>query len=51
MSTTDPTTTSPAIQPRTNAGPFERARGVASMRTTAMMGTGDSETPTPREST
>jgi hypothetical protein len=40
------TTTSPATQPMAKAEPVERARGVASMRMTAMIGTGLSATPT-----
>ena len=46
-----PSSASPSTQPSTNAGPFERARGVASISTTAMIGTGLSATPTPNEST
>jgi hypothetical protein len=33
-------------QPSANAGPFDRARGVPSMSTIAMIGTGLSATPT-----
>ena len=36
----------PTIQPSANAGPFDRARGVPSMRTIAMIGTGLIATPT-----
>jgi hypothetical protein len=41
-----PTTSNPTIQPNKKAGPFDRARGVPSIRTTAMIGTGLSATPT-----
>src|SRR5215213_9987630 len=44
-STTAPTTPRPSSQPRTNAGPLDRARGVVNMSTTAMIGTGLSATP------
>ena len=36
----------PTIQPSRNAGPFVRARGVPSINTTAMIGTGLIVTPT-----
>ena len=36
----------PTIQPTRNAGPFTRARGVASISTTAMIGNGLIATPT-----
>ena len=39
------TTIRPMTQPRANAGPFDRAFGVPSMRITAMIGTGLSATP------
>ncbi len=39
-STTVPRIATPAIQPIRNAGPFEGARGVASMSTTPMIGIG-----------
>jgi hypothetical protein len=41
-----PTTASPINQPATKVGPFARARGVTSMRMTAMIGIGLSATPT-----
>jgi hypothetical protein len=44
-STSTLTTTSPTTQPTANAGPFERARGVPSIRITAMIGTGLRATP------
>ena len=50
-STIAPTTARPSIQPATNAGPLTRARGVPSISTTAMIGTGLSATPTPNERT
>ena len=40
-----PTIVRPATQPSANAGPFERARGVPSMSTIAMIGTGLIATP------
>ena len=43
-----PTTVSPTIQPAANAGPVARARGVPSIRTIAMIGTGLIATPTAR---
>ena len=49
--TTVPTTVRPRTQPATNAGPLTRPRGVASMSTTAMIGTGLTATPTANEST
>ena len=45
-STAVPSTASPAIQPTRNAGPLARARGVASISTTPMIGTGLMATPT-----
>ena len=39
------TTTSPTTHPTANAAPFDRARGVASIRITAMIGTGLRATP------
>ncbi len=48
-STTVPSSASPAIQPTRNAGPFERARGVASMSTTPMIGIGLMATATARD--
>jgi hypothetical protein len=50
-STITPTSESPTSQPRMNAGPFVRARGVPSIKTTAMIGTGLSATPTASGST
>jgi hypothetical protein len=44
-STIEPTTPRPMSQPARNAGPLVRARGVVSMRTTAMMGIGLMATP------
>jgi hypothetical protein len=41
-----PTTARPVSQPTTKAGPLTRARGVTSIRITAMIGTGLSATPT-----
>lgn len=46
-STIAPTRDRPRIQPRSSAGPLERARGVASISTTPMIGNGLSATPTP----
>ena len=40
VSPTTPTAARPTTQPTTNAGPFERARGVTSMSTTPMIGIG-----------
>ena len=45
-STTPPTIASPMIQPSRNAGALAEARGVPSISTTPMMGTGLSATPT-----
>ena len=50
-STITPTTARPTTQPDRNAGPFTRPFGVASISTTAMIGTGLSATPTPNENT
>jgi hypothetical protein len=50
-SRTVPATASPNTQPAMNAGPFTRPCGVASINTTAMIGTGLSATPTPNERT
>ena len=44
--TTTLTTTSPTTQPTANAEPFDLARGVPSIRMTAMIGTGLIATPT-----
>ncbi len=45
-STAVPRTASPSTQPPRNAGPFTRPFGVASISTTAMIGTGLRATPT-----
>jgi hypothetical protein len=50
-STIVPSTAIPTIQPARNAGPLTRPLGVASISTTAMIGTGLSATPTPNEKT
>ena len=50
-STIVPTTASPRTQPARKAGPLRRPAGVPSISTTAMIGTGLSETPTASEST
>ncbi len=47
--TTVPRIASPATQPARNAGPLIRPRAVASIRTTAMIGTGLIATPTPND--
>jgi hypothetical protein len=44
-STMAPTTPRPTSQPSTNASPLARARGVVSISTTAMIGTGLNATP------
>jgi hypothetical protein len=49
--TITPTMVKPTIQPSRNAGPLTRARGVPSMSTTAMIGTGLNATPTANDST
>ena len=46
-----PRTASPTTQPSRNAGPFTRPFGVASISTTAMIGTGLRATPTPKDRT
>jgi hypothetical protein len=43
--TTAPTIARPTTQPTRKAGPFVRARGVTSIRITAMIGTGLIATP------
>ena len=50
-STIVPAAASPTIHPATKAGPFTRASGVVSIRTTAMIGIGLSATPTPNDRT
>lgn len=50
-STIVPTTARPTTHPARKAGPFTRPFGVASIRTTAMIGTGLSGTPMPKEKT
>ena len=50
-STTVPTSESPTIQPSTKAGPLRRARGVASISTTATIGSGLMATPTENDRT
>ena len=46
-STIPPTIAIPTTHPSRNAGPLERPLGVASISTIAMIGSGDSATPTP----
>ena len=46
-----PTRASPTTHPARNAGPLARPLGVASISTTAMIGTGLSATPMPNDST
>ncbi len=50
-STIVPTAARPITQPSRNAGPLVRPLGVASISTTAMIGTGLSATPMPNERT